>query len=53
MITNYEASLEKLREFFEDSLSELDIPELIFINTNATANYLNGLIIDKKLIFQI
>jgi len=48
MITNYETSLEKLREFFEDSLSELDIPELIFINTNATANYLNGLIIDNN-----
>jgi len=48
MITNYETSLEKLREFFEDSLSELNIPELIFIDTNVTANYLNGLIINNN-----
>lgn len=49
MITNYNNSLAKLKEFFEEknSLTELNIPELIFIDTNAAASLLNGLIIDN------
>lgn len=50
MITNYNNSLAKLKEFFEEknSLTELNIPELIFIDTNTSANLLNGLIIDNN-----
>ena len=47
MITNYSDSLNKLGEFFSDSLSELNIPELIYIDTNAGVTDLNGLVIDN------
>ena len=47
MITNRETSLAKLKEFFEDSLSELNIPELIFLETNLNSKQLNGLIISN------
>ena len=47
MITNPNESLLKLKSFFENDLSELDIPELIRMeNTNTGNNIWNALILN-------
>ena len=48
MITNPNTSLLKLKSFFENDLSELDIPELIRMeNTNTGNNIWNALILNE------
>lgn len=48
MITNSNTSFLKLKSFFENGLSELDIPELIRLeNTNTGSNIWNALILNE------